>query len=165
MYMIERFATISYKCSLLRYGNMFFVRCFAGVGFAAWQSSRRGSMGKTIEGLRGKASKYLALTAFLPEMFQDFISKLLVVDTDKRLTAEQAKDHPWLLASAESLEVRDLGENLQTFKVFNAKTKLRAAMKTVRLFNLIGVLFVPSFPLRSCRKKGVRVRVIWYCMI
>lgn len=51
---------------------------------------------------------------------------------DKRLTAEQAKSHPWLLASGQSLEVRDLGENLQTFKVFNAKTKLRAAMKTVR---------------------------------
>lgn len=58
---------------------------------------------------------------------------MLVVDQDKRMTAEQAKSHPWLLASGQSLEVRDLGENLQEFKVFNAKTKLRAAMKTVRL--------------------------------
>ncbi|CAM9301089.1 unnamed protein product [Ectocarpus fasciculatus] len=62
---------------------------------------------------------------------QDFISNLLLVDTRKRLTAEQAKSHPWLLASAESLEAHDLCENLQTFKVFNAKRKLRAAMKTV----------------------------------
>eukprot|EP00903_Cladosiphon_okamuranus_P012203 g11446.t1 len=62
---------------------------------------------------------------------KDFISKLLVVDMDKRMTAEQAKSHPWLLASGQSLEVRDLGENLAEFKVFNAKTKLRAAMKTV----------------------------------
>lgn len=68
----------------------------------------------------------------LPEISKDFISKLLVVDTNKRLTAEHAESHSWLLASGESLEVRDLGENLQTFKVFNAKTKLRAAMKTVR---------------------------------
>lgn len=63
---------------------------------------------------------------------QDFISNLLLVDTTKRLTAEQAKSHPWLLASAESLEAHDLCDNLQTFKVFNAKRKLRAAMKTVR---------------------------------
>ncbi|CBN74237.1 Myosin light chain kinase (MLCK) [Ectocarpus siliculosus] len=62
---------------------------------------------------------------------QDFISNLLVVATTKRLTAEQAKSHPWLLASAESLEARDLCDNLQTFKVFNAKRKLRATMKTV----------------------------------
>ncbi|CAM9927823.1 unnamed protein product [Pylaiella littoralis] len=62
---------------------------------------------------------------------KDFISNLLVVNIDKRLTAGQLESHPWLLASGESLEVRDLGENLDTFKVFNAKTKLRAAMKTV----------------------------------
>lgn len=62
---------------------------------------------------------------------QDFISNLLVVDTTKRLTAEHAKSHPWLLASAESLEAHDLCDNLQTFKVFNAKRKLRATMKTV----------------------------------
>lgn len=64
--------------------------------------------------------------------FQDFISKLLAVDMRKRMTAAQAKTHPWLTASGESLAVRDLGDNLQVFKVFNAKTKLRAAMKTVR---------------------------------
>lgn len=57
------------------------------------------------------------------------------------MTAEQAKSHPWLLASGQSLEVRDLGENLQEFKVFNAKTKLRAAMKTVRLAETRGFDF------------------------
>lgn len=64
---------------------------------------------------------------------QDFIANLLVVDMKYRITAADAKTHPWLTANGESLAGRDLRDNLQTFKVFNAKTKLRAAMKTVRL--------------------------------
>lgn len=64
---------------------------------------------------------------------QDFIRKLLTVDVDRRMTVEEAERHPWLVATAQSLEAHDLRKNLEEIKIFNAKQKLRAAMKTVRL--------------------------------
>eukprot|EP00903_Cladosiphon_okamuranus_P019868 g18261.t1 len=90
---------------------------------------------------------------------KDFISKLLVVDQDQRMTAEEAKIHPWLLASDQTLEIRDLGQSLRQFKVFNAKTKLRAAIKTVlaarRMFSWLPTNeFSKSYELREVLGKG-----------
>lgn len=48
------------------------------------------------------------------------------------MTAGEAKVHPWLRATARDLEAHDLERNLDEFKLFNAKRKLRAALKTVR---------------------------------
>lgn len=67
---------------------------------------------------------------------QDFIRKLLTVDVDTRMTVAQAGKHPWLTANARSLEAHDLGKNLEEIKVFNAKRKLRTAMKTVSSLDL-----------------------------
>lgn len=53
------------------------------------------------------------------------------MDVDSRMTVEQAKRHPWLLADAQSLEARDLRTNLEEIQIFNAKRKLRSAVKTV----------------------------------
>lgn len=57
------------------------------------------------------------------------------MDVDKRMTVEQAKRHPWLTATAESLEARDLNKNLHEIKLYAAKRKLRSTMKTVKLLN------------------------------
>jgi len=48
------------------------------------------------------------------------------------MTAEQAKRDPWLLATAQSLEARDLRSNLDEFKICYIKQKLRAVVRTVR---------------------------------
>ncbi|CAM9811788.1 unnamed protein product [Scytosiphon promiscuus] len=60
-----------------------------------------------------------------------FIRELLKVDADGRMTAEQARDHPWMLADGSTLEAHDLHNNLEQLKVFQAKRKLRAMLKTV----------------------------------
>ncbi|CAN0065017.1 unnamed protein product, partial [Sphacelaria rigidula] len=52
---------------------------------------------------------------------------MLVVDPERRMTADGAFSHPWFQAADQSLAERDLGENLQQFQVFNATRKLRAA--------------------------------------
>ncbi|CAN0146900.1 unnamed protein product, partial [Ectocarpus sp. 13 AM-2016] len=60
-----------------------------------------------------------------------FVAKLLEVDPEKRMTAQEAKNHAWLHAAGESLGGGDLRGNLEGYKVFDAKRKLRALMKTV----------------------------------
>lgn len=65
---------------------------------------------------------------------QDFVGKLLIVDPSKRMTAKQALEHPWMLNSGKNLAKNDLGFNQEQLRVFNATSKLRAAIKSVRLW-------------------------------
>ncbi|CAM9657996.1 unnamed protein product, partial [Hapterophycus canaliculatus] len=62
---------------------------------------------------------------------KDFVGRCLVVDPQKRMTAKQALEHPWMLDSGEDLAKNDLAFNLEQLRVFNATAKLRAAIKSV----------------------------------
>eukprot|EP00752_Nemacystus_decipiens_P005344 g4846.t1 len=75
---------------------------------------------------------------FHPEYWQsisneakDLIRRLLTVDPKRRLTAAQAVTHPWLLSKDADLLNHNLGVNLEQLKLFNARRKLRAAIKSV----------------------------------
>ncbi|CAN0277387.1 unnamed protein product [Ectocarpus sp. 4 AP-2014] len=75
---------------------------------------------------------------FHPEYWQstsneakDLIRRLLTVDPKKRLTAAQAVTHPWLLSKDDDLLKHNLGVNLEQLRLFNARRKLRAAIKSV----------------------------------
>lgn len=52
---------------------------------------------------------------------QDFISKLLVVDPSKRLSAKEALEHPWITTNTSSPDNHSLTEgalnNLKTYRV------------------------------------------------
>lgn len=63
---------------------------------------------------------------------QDLIRKLLTVDPQRRLSAAEAVAHPWLLSRDTDLVNNNLGVNLEQLKLFNARRKLRAAIKSVR---------------------------------
>lgn len=62
---------------------------------------------------------------------KDMISRLLTVDPQKRITATEALSSSWILGGDSQLEGYDLGANLQQFRKFNAKRKLRHAVLTV----------------------------------
>ena len=59
------------------------------------------------------------------------ISGLLTVDPVKRLTVEQALDHPWVKRAGSELAARSLAHNLKNFKAFMARRKFKAAVKGV----------------------------------
>lgn len=62
---------------------------------------------------------------------EDFISKLLTVDPQARLSAEDALNHDWVHADVGLLSVNNLGANLEEFKKFNANRKFKSAVKAV----------------------------------
>ena len=62
---------------------------------------------------------------------KDLVSKMLVLDPDERITAEQALRHPYLLLSTDRLSRIGLQGTSQRLKTFNAKMKLRSAMIAV----------------------------------
>jgi hypothetical protein len=55
----------------------------------------------------------------------------------QRLTASEAVVHPWLLSKDVDLAARNLDKNLEQLKLFNARRKLRAAIKSVMAANKI----------------------------
>jgi len=66
---------------------------------------------------------------------QHLISSLLTVDPRRRLTAEQALNDPWVTGNDDVLSTIDLGNNLDKFKLYNAKRKLRHAILTLMATN------------------------------
>ncbi len=71
---------------------------------------------------------------------KDLISKLLTVDPAKRLSAEEALKHKWMVQDGAILAAADLGTNLTELRKYNAKRKFKAAVNAVSDYDI--VLFV-----------------------
>jgi serine/threonine protein kinase len=56
---------------------------------------------------------------------------MLTVDASKRITAAEALEHPWIKAPAVDLPEENLDGTIKQLKLFNARTKLRAAINSV----------------------------------
>lgn len=62
---------------------------------------------------------------------KDLIAKMLTVDPDKRITAAEALEHPYLKVNSAKLEGNNMGQNLDRMKLFNARRKFKSAIQTV----------------------------------
>ncbi|KAM3875682.1 calcium/calmodulin-dependent protein kinase type IV [Diretmus argenteus] len=60
---------------------------------------------------------------------KDLVSKLIVQDPHKRLTVQEALQHPWVLGKAARFSHMDTAQ--RKLQEFNARRKLKAAMKAV----------------------------------
>jgi calcium/calmodulin-dependent protein kinase I len=71
---------------------------------------------------------------------KELISSLLTVDSNERLTAKQGLENEWILGDDVKLAKRDLGVNLEKFRNFNGKRKLRAAVSAIIAMNKLSSL-------------------------
>lgn len=68
---------------------------------------------------------------------KDLVSKLIVVDPKKRLTAEEAMKHPWITGESASDVRLDVGD---TMKKWNARRKFKRGVLGVIATNRLGLL-------------------------
>lgn len=72
---------------------------------------------------------------------------------DKRITAEQALRHPWVVGDAAELEKRDLGANMDKLRLFNARRKFKSAISSVSCHHSWMLMLLPllfSIFFRGC---------------
>ncbi|XP_014115379.1 PREDICTED: calcium/calmodulin-dependent protein kinase type IV-like [Pseudopodoces humilis] len=67
---------------------------------------------------------------------KDLVRKLIVLDPQKRLTVEQALEHPWVTGKAAKFAHMDSTQ--RKLQEFNARRKLKAAMKAVVASSRLG---------------------------
>ncbi|XP_014738358.1 PREDICTED: calcium/calmodulin-dependent protein kinase type IV-like [Sturnus vulgaris] len=67
---------------------------------------------------------------------KDLVRKLMVLDPRQRLTVQQALQHPWVTGKAAKLEHMDSTQ--RKLQEFNARRKLKAAMKAVVASSRLG---------------------------
>lgn len=67
---------------------------------------------------------------------KDLVKKLIVLDPQKRLTVPQALQHPWV--TGRGAKVSHMDQTQKKLQEFNAKRKLKAAMKAVVASSRLG---------------------------
>lgn len=65
---------------------------------------------------------------------KDLVSKLLVVDPSKRLTADQTLAHPWMHEEGSNISLEHFKPNL---KSYNARRRFRGAIRAVQLVSML----------------------------
>jgi len=90
--------------------------------------------------MQGKFAFHEAEWKEVGDKARDFISRLLKVDVNERLTCAQALDHPFI-TDHRQLNVNSMGRSLEALRQFNAKRKFKnvahAIMSSNRLQKLI----------------------------
>jgi serine/threonine protein kinase len=80
---------------------------------------------------RGKFEFEPQYWANISEEAKDFVTRLLTVDMNARMTAEEALQHPWLALNEAELAAHKLEESIIQMKKFNARRRLKSSFHAV----------------------------------
>ncbi|CAM9786347.1 unnamed protein product [Ectocarpus sp. 6 AP-2014] len=138
-------------------------------GFLPFNSSRTEKLFRLIK--KGRVSFEDACWRSVSQNAMDFVLALLRVDPDTRLTTEQALQHPWLTDAVEEAEEggQELGAAMTKLRTFNAKRKLRVAIRTLIAFRQlegsassmeVGVARPPLLALQAAKERRTTPRGI-----
>ncbi|KCV72870.1 calcium/calmodulin-dependent protein kinase I [Fonticula alba] len=101
-------------------------------GYPPFYDEDQATLFQTI--MAGVFDFHVEYWSHISDSAKDLIRRLLTVDPAQRLTAEEALRHPWIAQEGGSASNIDIHESFTTqLAKFNARRKLRAAMKTVAM--------------------------------
>ncbi|CAM9277791.1 unnamed protein product [Ascophyllum nodosum] len=80
---------------------------------------------------KGKVTFHPQYWSTVSDEAKELIQRLLTLDKVKRITATDALKHPWIVGDASELERHDLRNNMDQFRLFNARRKFKSAISSV----------------------------------
>ncbi|CAM9422057.1 unnamed protein product, partial [Laminaria digitata] len=105
-------------------------------GFPPFYDENSSAMFKAI-----KAGRYDFPSPFWDDIqpgAKDMIGCLLMLDTEKRYTAQQLLQHPWVAQGRTKVGEQNLSHFKQSMTAYNARRKFRATIMTVQLMAKLG---------------------------
>jgi len=118
------------KCDMWSLGVTVFTLLF---GYMPFQGSEREQMKKIVKGEYVVREKVWEL---VPDPPQDFVKRLLVLDVDKRLSAEDALQHPWIVNRATANDEPIHGDVLSALCSFSTNTMFKRSCLQVAAWSL-----------------------------
>ena len=101
-------------------------------GYPPFSDNNQGKLYKKIKA--GQFEFHPDYWGTISKEAKDLITKLLTVDPEKRFTADQALNHPWIDLQDDKL-ASDLNNNLAELKKFQAQRKFKAVGRAVMAIN------------------------------
>jgi len=110
-------------------------------GYPPFSDNNQGKLYKKIKA--GQFEFHPDYWGTISKEAKDLITKLLTVDPEKRFTADQALNHPWIDLQDDKL-ASDLNNNLAELKKFQAQRKFKAVGRAVMAINKMQGLMTSS---------------------
>lgn len=89
--------------------------------------------------VKGQYSFHEQYWAGISEDAKDFVRNLLDINTSRRMSAEDALKHSWVITDESALTENNLEATVKNLKKFNAGRKFRAAVNTVSVYQIISI--------------------------
>lgn len=124
------------KCDVWSLGVIFYILL---CGYPPFSDDDQNALFKMIRS--GKYSMDPAEWGVISDSAKDLVRRILVVDPDKRLSAQEILHHPWMKMDAAAIPDVDLSSSVAQLRRYQARRRLKKAINAVRVTVRTRMLF------------------------